>query len=63
MSGTVKQDESGFYVQWDQRETLRTNDKDRAETWRIQGNCHGASDHDKSCDYCNQLTNTKEKHD
>lgn len=55
--GVIKQDDMGFYVMWGNSfesrvETLRTKSKDRAEAWRIAGNCHGADAHDKTCPHC-----------
>lgn len=54
--GYVKEDDMGFYVVWGEyetrRETLRTRNKNKAEAWKIAGNCHGASDHDKTCHFC-----------
>lgn len=55
--GTIKQDDAGFYVMWGnsfdtRRETLRTKSKERAEAWRVAGNCHGANAHDRTCPCC-----------
>ncbi len=61
MDGTMTlllhEQELGYYVQWKGRdgsvlESLRTKDKDRAESWIRQAKCHGYSHHHLSCPYC-----------
>lgn len=54
----IAEDDVGFYAYWgsysdpQRRESLRTTDIAKAKLWLHRGNCHGASQHDKTCGNC-----------
>jgi len=56
MSSELLRDDCGWFARWSFNgsviESLRTNNKGRAEDWKLQGSCHGARFHTETCDKC-----------
>lgn len=53
----VRRDEVGYYAVLEEdgipvRETLRTGSYEKAERWKIQGDCHGWKMHHEPCRCC-----------
>ena len=59
LNSGLKRDECGWYAWWSgtdtkvwYKESLRTQDQQRAEQWRISGVCHGVGHHEQTCERC-----------